>query len=236
MYYKTMSKELSESEEIEDLMLTKKEKKALRKKDKEIKKEVEEPENLQYKKLREKSERAQKIIKLSKSRDEEESDMSESQKQVTLFQTPNTQLSTQQNSIPDLVAPKTSSEAGRVIQNQVARPPMDDSGDVDLNKLFSSEVGNDSDVVKELFSQENIKVKTDLSEKEVSIISRLELQASMTQNFFLTKVLKELEILRVSKDRKSRGEFVSSFSGIKEQNSGATAFGKLGNIFKNDKV
>jgi hypothetical protein len=150
---------------------------------------------------------------------------------------PNQSITVLSNSnVPNLVQPRQSHEAGRVIQNQVSSPPMDDSGDVDLNKLFSSEVGNESDVVKELFTQDNIKVKTDISPNEISIISRLELQASMTQNFFLTKVLKELEVLRVSKNRMSRGEFVQSFSGIRESNSGATAFGKLSGIFKNDKV
>lgn len=137
---------------------------------------------------------------------------------------------------PDLVKPRQSHEAGKVIQNQVARPPMDESGDVDLNKLFSSEVGNESDVVKELFSSENIKVKTELTQDEIKIISRLELQASMTQNFFLAKILKEYETLLVSKERKSRGEFVNSFRGIGDQNSGATAFSKIGNIFNKDKV
>lgn len=148
------------------------------------------------------------------------------------------QLNSQNNSIvqPDLVKPRATNDAGKVIQNQVSTPPMDDSGDVDLNKLFSSEVGNESEVVKELFSSENIKVKTDLSEREISIISRLELQASITQNFLLSRVLKELETLRVSKDRKSRNEFVQSFSGIRSDNSGATAFGNFGKIFKNDKV
>lgn len=138
--------------------------------------------------------------------------------------------------IPDLVKPRSTHEAGKVIQNQVARPPMDESGDVDLNKLFSSEVGNESDVVKELFSSENIKVKTELTQDEIKIISRLELQASMTQNFFLAKILKEYETLLVSKERKSRGEFVNSFRGIGDQNSGATAFSKIGNIFNKDKV
>jgi hypothetical protein len=138
--------------------------------------------------------------------------------------------------IPDLVKPRSTHEAGKVIQNQVARPPMDESGDVDLNKLFSSEVGNESDVVKELFSSENIKVKTELTQDEIKIISRLELQASMTQNFFLAKILKEYETLLVSKQRKSRQEFVNSFRGIGDQASGATAFSKIGNIFNKDKV
>jgi hypothetical protein len=138
--------------------------------------------------------------------------------------------------VSDFVKPKESHQPTIVPQNQVVNPPMDESGDIDLNKLFSSEVGSESDVVKELFSSENIKVKTELNANEISIISRLELQASMTQNFYLIKVLKELETLRVSKDRKSRSEFVNSFRGIGEQNSGMNAFSKLGNIFKNDKV
>jgi hypothetical protein len=136
----------------------------------------------------------------------------------------------------DFTKPRQTHEATIVPQNQIINPPMDESGDIDLNKLFSSEVGSESDVVKELFSMENIKVKTELSTNEISIISRLELQATMTQNFYLTKVLKELEILRVSNMRKSRGEFVNSFRGIGDNQSGVSAFSKLGNIFKNDKV
>jgi hypothetical protein len=137
---------------------------------------------------------------------------------------------------PDISKPRETHGTTIVPQNVVNAPPLDESGDIDLNKLFSSEVGNESDVVKELFSMENIKVKTDLSSNETSIIARLELQASMTQNFYLTKVIKELETLRVSKGRLSRQEFVNSFRGIGDANSGASVFSKLGNVFKNDKV
>jgi hypothetical protein len=42
--------------------------------------------------------------------------------------------------------------------------------------------------------------------------------------------------LLVSKDRKSRQEFVNSFRGIGDDKSGASVFGKLGNIFAKDKV
>lgn len=230
---------------VDDLILTDKEKKLIRKKNREEKKrqkELSEDDNPEYHRLKKKLDDIPSVYKRDDKSDVQEriteeqieQSLQSSQQQIINFtgQVPQAQ----NNRIPDLVKPKQSHEAGRVIQNQVSAPPMDESGDVDLNKLFSSEVGNESDVVKELFTQENIKVKTELSKDEISIISRLELQASMTQNFFLTKVLKELEILRVSKDRKSRSEFVQSFSGIKEAQSGVTAFGKLGNIFKNDKV
>jgi hypothetical protein len=137
----------------------------------------------------------------------------------------------------DLTAPRADLNApGRVPQNTVMAPPVGEDGDIDLNKLFSSEIGNESDVVKELFSSENVKVKTDLTLEQISIISRLELQASLTQNFFLAKIIRELETLMISKNRMSRQEFVQSFRGVGEMNSASTVFNKLGGIFKNDKV
>ena len=244
---KTIEKSIEDNEsdvDVEDLLMTEKERKLIRKKERQEKKrqkQYNEEEQPEYHKIKKKLDKIPNVYKRDDKSDVEEK-VTEQQVEQTLQQNQqqiinfsSQQLQTQNNT-PDLIKPKQSHEPGRVIQNQVGTPPMDDSGDVDLNKLFSSEVGNESDVVKELFTQENIKVKTELTKDEVSIISRLELQASMTQNFFLTKVLKELEILRVSKDRKSRTEFVQSFSGIKESQTGVTAFGKLGNIFKNDKV
>ena len=128
-------------------------------------------------------------------------------------------------------------QAGSIPTNNVTLPIMGDTGsDLDLNKIFSSELGHDSDVLKELFSSDNVKVKTDLTIDQISIISRLELQAKITQNFFLSGVIKELETLLISKNRLSRQEFVKSFHGIEEQQQ-STMFGKIGNIFnKNDKI
>lgn len=134
------------------------------------------------------------------------------------------------------IDPISQQRVGTPMQNRIAAPPMNDAGDLDLNKLFSGELGNESDVLKELFSSENIKVKTDLTPEQISIISRLELQASVTQNFYLARVIKELETLLVSKNRLSRQEFVRSFHGMDEVNKQATVFSKLGGIFKNDKV
>lgn len=257
-------------QELQDILLTKKELKAIRKYDREQKKKdkilAEHPEvsdetieSSDIKKIKAKLDNIPEIkIKKATIQVENELDGLEDnieipthisqtiqkpiqqnipqQKSITAYTDTAIQQQNSMSIMPDLVTPKRPDDAGRVIQNQVASPPIDESGDVDLNKLFSSEVGNESEVVKELFSQDNIKVKTDITSNEISIISRLELQASMTQNFFLAKVLKELETLRVSKDRKSRSEFVQSFSGIRAEQSGATAFGKLSGIFKNDKV
>lgn len=108
--------------------------------------------------------------------------------------------------------------------------------DIDLNKLFSSEVGNDNDVLKELFTYDNIKTKTDLSKNDISIISRLELQAHLLKSPILMKVIHELELLRVSKDRLGRGEFVGAFGTFDSTNRQASIFQKIGGMFNKDKV
>lgn len=127
---------------------------------------------------------------------------------------------------------KTLIQKDNVMKKPPDVPLMSD--DVDLNKLFSSEIGNENDVLKDLFTYENIKTKTDVSRNDISIISRLEVQAHITQSKFLKLVLMELETLRVSRDRLGRKEFVEAFGGkpnIGEQ----SPFQKLGNVFK-DKV
>jgi len=106
--------------------------------------------------------------------------------------------------------------------------------DVDLNKLFSSELGGDNDILKELFTYENIKTKTSLSKNDISIISRLEIQSHMTQNKFLKAILVELQILRVSENRAGRGEFVQAFGGVQQQ-AKSGMIENIGKIFK-DKV
>lgn len=173
-----------------------------------------------------------KDFRASKSKDFNVSELEKDNNKALVRDKPKELEKVRQNE--DLTLPRGQHEAGRVPQNQVALPPMDESGDVDLNKLFSSELGNESDVLKELFSSENVKVKTDLTPNQISIISRLELQASITQNFYLNKVLKELETLLISKNRLSRGEFVQSFGGQRQQ--AETAFNKIGKVFSQDKV
>jgi hypothetical protein len=118
--------------------------------------------------------------------------------------------------------------------NPSSNPLMISNDDVDLNKLFSSEIGSENDVLKELFTYDNIKTKTDLSRNDISIISRLELQAVITQNIYLKNVLMELEILRVSHGRLGRMEFVRSFGGSEEMKSSKFTE-RLANVFK-DKV
>lgn len=83
-------------------------------------------------------------------------------------------------------------------------------------ELFGNESGNNSDsmVVKELFNPKNPKVKSELTDREIKIISRL---YSMSKLYYeprgttlLKEVLDEFILERMSKDRKSRAEFVEA--------------------------
>lgn len=63
---------------------------------------------------------------------------------------------------------------------------------------------------KEIFSKENIEVKTDLSEEEISIIARLKFLCDELELDNFKKALTYLMELRVSKGRKSRKEFIEA--------------------------
>lgn len=80
----------------------------------------------------------------------------------------------------------------------------------DLEQMFSGEGQTESSILKELFNSKNIKVKTELTGDQVSIVSRLFLMADITKRPYLRTVLNEFITLQVSKDRKSRMEFVEA--------------------------
>ena len=99
--------------------------------------------------------------------------------------------------------------------------------------IFDEEVGNNqNDHLKELFKiDENIEGKTDLTEKQISIISRVEYLIKVTKDENLKAVLTQFMKLRVSKGRLSRKEYVEATVGAKQQQEGGGFFGRLGAMF-----
>jgi len=88
----------------------------------------------------------------------------------------------------------------------------------DVNTLdsFAEQFGdmpqqNDNKVLMELFSKENIKTRTDLSKREISIIARLEYYGRKTKNKNIALILISFMELKLSKDRLSRQEFIDAF-------------------------
>ena len=108
-----------------------------------------------------------------------------------------------------------------------------------IDEMFSQEMGmkNPSDVVKELFSVQDIKTKTDLSEKQVSKIARVFYLADFLDMPELKTLMTEFITLRVSKDRKSREEFVNAFKSDRDSKQGFMSglMGSVGDVFHKGK-
>lgn len=98
----------------------------------------------------------------------------------------------------------------------------------ELENMFSGEGQTESGILKELFNTKNIKVKTELTADQVSIVSRLELMAKITKRPYLQIILEEFITLQVSKDRKSRMEFVEAHKDRNQQQSKGILSGLLG--------
>lgn len=78
----------------------------------------------------------------------------------------------------------------------------------DIDNMFGDTNQNPNDVVKEIFSIKDVKAKTDLSAAQISKISRAYYLAKILEMPELKDLLDEFITLRISKDRKSRSEFV----------------------------
>lgn len=123
-----------------------------------------------------------------------------------------------------------------VTDDLVKQGKFDDStGGLDLNDIFEGEMGEQNAVLKELFTAKDVEVKTELTANQIKIISLLEVKALMIDSKPLAFLLKKFETLQISKDRKSRGEFVGSFQGTDQSTKTANLLTKFGNVFKNDK-
>lgn len=93
----------------------------------------------------------------------------------------------------------------------------------DEDDLFSSDVTGTSEsaTTKELFTNKNMRVKSDLSKYEINIISKLEAYASITgTGNIITPIIKSFIELRASKDRLSRKEFVEANKELKKNLEG----------------
>ncbi len=92
-------------------------------------------------------------------------------------------------------------------------------------ELFSNESGsNDSGtVVKELFNPKNPKIRSEFSDREIKILSRLYSLSEMIYEkrgtYILKATLDEFVLERMSKDRQSRKEFVEAHKEVKKESS-----------------
>ena len=82
--------------------------------------------------------------------------------------------------------------------------------DITQLESFISEQVKEEKESKELFNKKDVEVRTELSEEETSIIARLKFLCNHLELTELDKTLTYLMELRISKNRKSRKEFIDS--------------------------
>ena len=99
---------------------------------------------------------------------------------------------------------------GEDIPQQVTQQSSLMSVDEDdsIEQMFRNDINNNQHEVKELFGLEKIKAKTDISQRQVKLITKAFYLAQITGMKEIYGILDDFLVLSVSKDRKSRLEYV----------------------------
>lgn len=87
---------------------------------------------------------------------------------------------------------------------QISNIDEDDS----IEQMFRNDVNNQQHEVKELFSNEKVKSKSDISVRQVKLITKAFYLAKITGMKEIYTILDDFLVLSISKDRKSRLEYV----------------------------
>ena len=85
---------------------------------------------------------------------------------------------------------------------------IDVSGVEDFSNMFNNETSNPSDNVKELFKEDKVKTRTELTKRQVKQFTKAYYLADITGMPEIKGLLDNFLKLQISKDRKSRIEFV----------------------------
>lgn len=77
-----------------------------------------------------------------------------------------------------------------------------------IENMFRNEQNSMQNDVKELFSEDRVKARTDISMRQIKLITKAYYMAQITEMPEIHGLLKDFLLLSISKDRKSRQEFV----------------------------
>lgn len=81
-------------------------------------------------------------------------------------------------------------------------------GSDSIEDMFRQEQQANQDTVKELFHEDKVKARTDLSSRQIKLVTKAYLMAKLTGIKDIERVLLDFMTLSISKDRKSRAEYV----------------------------
>lgn len=103
--------------------------------------------------------------------------------------------------------------------------------DDSIEQMFRNEQSAMQNDVKELFHEDKVKARTDLSDRQIKLIAKAFFLAQITGQREILKLLNDFMTLRISRDRKSRAEFVQGLHArindmLNQQNNIRGQFGK----------
>lgn len=84
----------------------------------------------------------------------------------------------------------------------------DIDADDTIEQMFKNEAINNQNDVKEIFAEDKVKARTDISPRQVRLITKAFYLAEITGMKEIHHILKDFLTLSISKDRKSRIEYV----------------------------
>jgi hypothetical protein len=84
-------------------------------------------------------------------------------------------------------------------------------------------------ILDTLFTIKDINFKTELSDKEIKILTKISVISEMLQSDELRTLVKDFKELRVSKNRKGRNELVQAL--VKAQEERKDKFSSIKNVF-----
>ena len=94
-----------------------------------------------------------------------------------------------------------------VSQKEINIPvDVDDS----IESMFRNEMNNNQNDVKELFHEDKVKARSDISIRQVKLITKGFYLAKLTGQKEVIGLLNDFLTLSISKDRKSRAEYVQA--------------------------
>ena len=99
---------------------------------------------------------------------------------------------------------------GEELNSNIVNPmnAINIDADDSIEAMFKNEQNANQNDVKELFHEDKVKARTDLSTRQIKLITKAFYLAKMTGMKEINHLLADFMTLSISKDRKSRQEYV----------------------------
>ena len=98
---------------------------------------------------------------------------------------------------------------GKIENEELNLDSLHIDSDDSIENMFKNEQQAMQNDVKELFHEGTVKARTDLSTRQIKLISKAFCLAQITGQKSILTLLNDFMTLSISKDRKSRAEFVT---------------------------